>query len=72
MYLTPTAFQECTKHATSNNYLNIGQNDLISKYQAIPWIFPEFHVCHIFPPYRKHALILITSLIMYPLCLACD
>ena len=38
--------QGCTRHVRINNCSNIGQNDLISLNHTIPWIFPEFHVCH--------------------------
>ena len=47
IYPTPAAPQVCTGHEKINNCSHIGQNDLISLNHAIPWIFSEFHVCHI-------------------------
>ena len=54
--------QGCTKHVITNNYSNIGQNDLISLNQAIPWIFPEFHVCHIMIIFSQNKVHLYTDI----------
>ena len=70
-YLPPAVSQGCTKHAESNNCINIGQNDLISLNHTIPWIFPEFHVCHIGDKITVKFHWLKTRLLLL-LCLWCD